>query len=457
MNNKLKIAVIALVVIFLAAVMGSHFIDRNNKANNTKYTRGSDNSADSSIAMHELKGKGNGQIYTELEVTEKEIAVKPSDISKIGSSTYVSANLEVKASLSDEEWNERIDAGLTEDNIKKAMSQSAGLYCFNKLDAFGKQVYAEIYLSLMSYSGGVWLCSISPEEIDLAFNCVMNDHPEIYFSNGYLYTKYTNGDEIVKILFNPTYTVSKDDIETYNEYIEEYYQAYKKQIPSGASEYDKIKYTYEFVIINTEYDIDSPENQNILSVCLMGKSVCQGYAKTFQYLLNREKIDCTLVTGTVGQNEGHAWNLVSCNGSYYYVDCTWGDASYTHSSETANSMGKINFDYLNITTKEIEKTHSIDNCVELPVCKASSANYYVKENLFFETLDTNQILNAFIKASNENRSSVELKCANNAVYEQMGQYLLDESHIFDYLDSSVEKATYVQNSDLLIYSFSIVN
>ena len=99
-------------------------------------------------------------------------------------------------------------------------------------------------------------------------------------------------------------------------------------IAKDASEYEKVKYVYDRMITDTEYDLSSPDNQNIYSVFIHHLSVCQGYSKATQYLLNRLGIESTLVLGTVDTGEGHAWNLVSVNGEWYYLDATWGDASY---------------------------------------------------------------------------------------------------------------------------------
>ena len=453
--KQLKILVGVLCALLAGVIITSIIIDKKNGRDyNLGLSQNQNNEA--GITTHQIDTMDSdtvGNSYTDLVVTQKEVALD--NKANIVENPENSGEIIVDAKLSEDEWKERFASGLTTSGINQAKAENFGLYCYEKLTPSLKQLYSEIYLTLKNYNNAVWICSLSPDDIDLAFNCVMNDHPEIYYTNGYLYTKYTSGDEIVKIQFNPTYTVTADNIKLYNGYIQEYYNAYKSELPAGASDYEKIKYTYEFVIINTEYNIQSPENQNILSVFLMGESVCQGYAKAFQYLLQKEGIECTLVTGNVSQNEGHAWNLVKCNGAYYYVDCTWGDTSYTNQSGTEGSIDGINFDYLNITTADIEKTHFIDNCVEVPECVNMQDNYYVKEGLYFTSVDQEQIAAAFNKASYEGRASVELKCADANVYNQMGSFLLDESHIFDYLSSSMDKAVYVKNQDLMIYSFAI--
>ncbi len=58
------------------------------------------------------------------------------------------------------------------------------------------------------------------------------------------------------------------------------------------------------------------------------EGVCEGYARTLQYLLNELDVPCVLIHGiqsSGGQPEAHMWNAVQIGGVWYEVDPTWDD------------------------------------------------------------------------------------------------------------------------------------
>lgn len=353
----------------------------------------------------------------------------------------------------------RHSVGLSEESIPVLLAEQEGNYNFDCLSEEEKLVYVEILQILIERGEEVKLSSLDTRKIEKAFQCVLNDHPEIFYVDGYTFTKYTLGEELKKITITGTYLYDEEETRQRQERIEAYASQCLAGIPDGMDEYEKVKYLYEYIIDHTEYDADAEDNQNICSVFLYGRSVCQGYAKAFQYLLREMDVFCTIIIGSVSDGEGHAWNLVRIDGDYYYVDPTWGDASYQmeESGESGEyeeeHLPTINYDYLCVTTQQLTRTHKIENVVEPPICTAMAANYYVKEGAYFTSVDEAGLGELFQREYAKGSTYVTLKCSGEDVYRQMENTLIGEQEIFRYLDSPDGVIAYADNAEQLSLSF----
>lgn len=296
--------------------------------------------------------------------------------------------------------------------------------------------------------------------IDKIFQCVLNDHPEIFYVDGYTYTKYCRGVRTVAIDFAGNYQLTKEEAVERKAEIDQAVQAIVDNVDMQASDYNKVKYVFETLIRRTEYDLNAPDNQNIYSVFVGGSSVCQGYAKATQYLLNCLGVECTLVQGTVENGQGHAWNLVRVDGSYYYVDTTWGDASYQQEdgqSVDGQYLPEINYDYLCVTTEQLLRTHTISSIVPMPECMDTAANYYVQEGALFESYDKEQMARLFKQAADRGENDVTVKCANEECFRLIKSALIDEQDIFDYLPDGYKTVSYAHSEKQLSLTFWVTN
>jgi hypothetical protein len=214
------------------------------------------------------------------------------------------------------------------------------------------------------------------------------------------------------------------------------------------------KYLYEWVIDNTEYVEGAENNQNICSVFLEGKSVCQGYAKSLQYLLQEMGIECFIVTGFTN-GDRHAWDIAKIDGEYYYLDPTWGDASYSYSGDTDSIYDfapSINYDYFLVTTDELTRTHSIERVVDLPECDAITDNYFVREGLYFTGYDEEKLAQIFDSYASREAGYVMIKCSSES-YSNVVSQLIDSQKIFDFVDVQGSSIAYTSNDELRIISF----
>ncbi len=329
-------------------------------------------------------------------------------------------------------------------------------YAFGKLSEDEQEVYLEILEALIHFKENVKLSSCDKELISRVFQCVLNDHPEIFYVDGYSYTEYTLGSILKKITFTGSYRFSPEEVKEKQMQIDNYVNQCLAGMPEDADEYGKVKYVYEYLIHHTDYDAAAKDSQNICSVFLERKSVCQGYAKATQYLLNRAGVFATLVLGEVVGGEGHAWNLVRIDGAYYYVDTTWGDASYQAvggSDYPIEKIPTINYDYLCVTTEQMEQTHTQDNVVEMPECTSMDANFYVREGVYFTEFDEKKIEKIFTDSYERGDTYVTLKCEGPDIYRKMQETLIGEQGVFRYLDCPDKAVSYVENEKQYSLSF----
>lgn len=104
-----------------------------------------------------------------------------------------------------------------------------------------------------------------------------------------------------------------------------------KQQLMGYSDAEKIRQVHNWLINNIEYDtnLEAKEPYSIYGALREGKAVCEGYARSFKYILDELGIPCVLVSGTGtnsnGETESHAWNYVQIENNWYAVDVTWDD------------------------------------------------------------------------------------------------------------------------------------
>ena len=191
-------------------------------------------------------------------------------------------------------------------------------------------------------------------------------------------------------------------------------------IKADASDYEKILYVYEYIVDTVEYDLDAEDNQNICSVFVGRRSVCAGYSKATQYLLEQMGIFCTYVTGKTESGQSHAWNLVLCGGDYYYVDTTWGDPVFQEQEgeEVKKNLDYISYDYMCCDDEELLRTHIPDADLKLPECTKMDCNYYVVNGMYYDHYDSGEAMAVMNNMISKKGSPVVFKFSNEDLYEE---------------------------------------
>ena len=215
-------------------------------------------------------------------------------------------------------------------------------------------VYKQIYANATALNSAFApVKPISTSALKNVFEAVVNDHPELFYLETGYSVKYSEKKSVIEIKLN--YYTLVNDIDS----AKKKFDTAAKEILAGAmalsDDYAKEKYVHDALVQRVTYDEQALLNQSAYSALVNGRTVCAGYARANQYLMQQLKIPCYYCTGYSG--EDHAWNIIRLSDGFYNEDATWDDTDPS------------TYDYFNRTDADIASTHvRTGMSVNLPRC-----------------------------------------------------------------------------------------
>ena len=283
-------------------------------------------------------------------------------------------------------FDEIRDGGESSSSNVDYSNVSVDKYFYNQLEEPSQTIYKAFESNKENMRSGTYRVELGDSFSDLlnttsgqdelgryyqsAIEAYTYDNPEIfYLSPNKMYLNI----ETTTVGNNVTYNVYIDNGNENNYLIDEFtsqeqvenaisqIEEAKKQILSNRSgdTYNDIKMVHDYLVDNIQYDTTiSKENiYNVYGALINRTAVCEGYARSFKYLMDELGIPCTLVIGkgtnSQGQTENHAWNYVQIDGSWYAIDCTWDDPVSTTGYVSQNSK----YRYFLKGSNEFSKDH----------------------------------------------------------------------------------------------------
>lgn len=240
---------------------------------------------------------------------------------------------------------------------KNEVSSNTFLY-YDQLDEYSKIIYEEIAKNLDKMKSGTYIIDFEKkfnnllneqhgeerlkDSFNFAINAISLDKPEVFYidiSKVCLFLEKTNniykttyrvkiGPEENETYLNQSF-YSEVDVNKAIDIVNSKKDIIKSKL-SGTIE-NQIKMVHDYLVDNIEYDTTMSQNNiyDIYGALVNKKVVCEGYARTFKYLMDNLNIPCVIVYGTGtngnGKSEKHAWNYVKIDSNWYAIDVTWDD------------------------------------------------------------------------------------------------------------------------------------
>lgn len=256
------------------------------------------------------------------------------------------------------------------------------------------------------------------ENMSAVGDAIENDHPEYFwFKSVRRASYYPSETGLSDVEFTMGYYSYKtdffDEAKKQRELMDAVEAMADRARAHSEDVYQQLLFVHDTIIESVIYDHDAlaeykntihnPSSEYIFSAygCLVNKkTVCAGYAKAFQLVLEALDVPASYACGYAGGGR-HAWNLVYLNGENYLVDVTWDD--YDMEKE------RPSYNYAFITDEMLALTHTPDYSFDLPVCDDLTFQYYRYMGRYDEKYD-------YATA----RSILSSQVKNKAVYIQYG-------------------------------------
>lgn len=315
-------------------------------------------------------------------------------------------------------------------------------YYRGQLNGEEKDLYDLLYYHILQHDT-TYQVSVPDEQSFLTvMDYVIKDHPELFWydRSEISYTDYSKGNHSIYEI-NVKEKTDRAALDQLQKDIEEAAAPIIAQIKAQPTDFDKVKVAYDYIIDRTDYQEGSEDNQNIISVFINQASVCAGYAKSLQYLLNAAGVPCTYMTGdTLYSPDSHAWNMVRINNRYYYVDTTNGD----YSKEDIDQ--RFRYAYFAMDTEQMLKLFKPDDPYELT--NALEDNYFYKNGLYVTSADMTQIQKLIQQGVADQSHSLLFQCSTDQVCDTITQQLDRNDQFFYMVDQTGYRARELQTIEI---------
>lgn len=350
------------------------------------------------------------------------------------------------------------DFSETEEELTHVAEEEVRYY-YNNLSQDGKIAYASILAQIRTHPDKIEIPPLDDEEFDKMFQALSYDNPGLLCMQ--------NESQVMKrgakAYFVPQYTCDAETCEAHSAELEAAVQEILGGIQADWSTYEIELYLHDTVCKRLTYETaDDTVGYTAYDALVLGRAVCEGYARSLQLLFNRVGIANYLVTGqgvnTDGQSEGHMWNLVTVEGQNYYLDATWDDLD-------AVEINRYSHTFFNVSDTDVQNSHlHIEPAYNR--CIYDQYNYFVYTHRFYTEYNTAaraRIEDSIETALNNGEDTLEIRFSDRTVYDAAFADLIEDGEIYALAlkaDRSFLKQysdiMYVQDKNMLTIQFAFV-
>ena len=158
------------------------------------------------------------------------------------------------------------------------VEEVASDFYYQQLSEAEQTVYREMLQGVNGMEETIRIHAGKGDDAGKIYEYLLYDRPELFWCDGT--TRMTIYEDYTEM--SPGYTCTAAEKEQRQAQIDAAAEECMAGIGADASDYDRIRYVYEYIVSTVDYDENAPDNQNIYSALALRRSVCAGYSRAAQ-------------------------------------------------------------------------------------------------------------------------------------------------------------------------------
>ncbi len=217
---------------------------------------------------------------------------------------------------------------------------------YNSLSEQAQSCYIDIRKAIISHKNSTKISSRISEKTLIEIADILNSQDPLVFDEATIEFREVGSDNSYARL---TYPYSKAVEESM---LMQTVKASEKIIAAFAPDSDekaKITDIHNSIVSLAKIDKDAAFASSAYGTLVIGKGNSEGFARAFQFISLKAGITSIVICGTDADGNEHFWNKIKCDGKWYNIDCSQGNASdenklFMASDDTFSEYYKENSD-----------------------------------------------------------------------------------------------------------------
>ena len=265
-----------------------------------------------------------------------------------------------------------------------AIDDTSSLKTALDIDAFKAYIVEE--LKTCPESVNVYEFNISISLWNALTKYITEEIPEIFHIATIQYSYYENDDNMLNLIFTYKFTAAE-----YQQMLAQSEAAAEAMIADIKDNnaltdlekalivHDRLAYTiaYNQNVADTGVSTD-PMLHTIYGALVTKDAVCEGYSKTYAYILGKLGIECYYMSS---DTMNHGWNEIVFDGQSYYVDVTWDDPTPNHPGKAKHDNFVVSYDIFGNSHK------ATDYKIIEPIDTRYDNHFWKNANAAFQLID----------------------------------------------------------------------